>query len=265
VDWQEVLDDKGPRSECSLEDPQACTVVKGSGPHVLLVGDSHARMLGAMFTELARDHDLTLSLNVMPGCPWQEGLLIAGQNDATEATCKSLREDWYDQALPELDPDLVVLATDSRDDTEQWEGNLVAADGSDRPLPELIFDSTLRTTEKITAAGARVLIVDNMIGTGDVGAVNCLSGATRLEQCQVPMPAEAPISDAYYRIAADRIDDVFTVDINPIVCKGEPVCLPMVDGIVVWKNRNHFTTMITTHLRGEIWRSIRRTGALKGL
>ena len=62
------------RASCTADDPPACTVVKGAGPHVLLVGDSQAQMLVPMFEKLANEQDLTLSLNVLAGCPWQEGL-----------------------------------------------------------------------------------------------------------------------------------------------------------------------------------------------
>lgn len=76
---------------------------------------------------------------------------------------------------------------------------------------------------------------------------------------------EAPVSDAYYRIAADRLEDVFTLDINPIVCGRGPTCLPIQDGIVVWRDEKHLTTRITKHVRADVWKAIRRSGALKGL
>ena len=40
-------------------DPEACTVAEGSGPHVLLLGDSQAQSLVPMFERLAEEQDLT--------------------------------------------------------------------------------------------------------------------------------------------------------------------------------------------------------------
>ena len=74
VDWEAVTADYGDTGWCTADDPGECTVVEGSGPHVLLVGDSQAQSLVPMFRTLAEEHDLTLSLNVVEGCLWQEGL-----------------------------------------------------------------------------------------------------------------------------------------------------------------------------------------------
>ena len=73
------------------------------------------------------------------------------------------------------------------------------------------------------------------------------------------------LSDAIYRTADLRSDSVYTVDINPIVCHGAPLCLPVVNGTVVWKNPTHLTTDITRQHSGAVWRAVRRSGALEGL
>ena len=264
IDWRAVLDDTGPMPPCSVERPQDCVVVRGDGPHIALVGDSQARMLGPMFIRLAQEHDLTLSLNVMPACSWQAGLVNVTQPLENQRKCRSLRAEWYDDALPVLDPDLVVLATLPRDDEAEWAGNLVRDGGSDETLSELNFAVTTETLDTITAQGRRALVVTSMLGTPGMDPLDCLATATRLDQCEVPVPAETPVSDAYYRIASERSADVFTLDVNPIICVGAPRCLPVVDDIVVWKNRNHFTTMIATHFRREVWSALRATGALRG-
>jgi peptidoglycan/LPS O-acetylase OafA/YrhL len=266
LNYREIMKDLGPSGSCTESDPSACIVVKGKGAHLTLIGDSHARMLAPVFIKLAKEHDLTLSLNVMPGCPWQEDLVIKGMSERSKSNCDEKRRTWYAKTLPFLDPDLVVLATDSRDDPREWEGNLVRVSGkTDESLGQLNFDTTMETVNTIVSTGSRALIVDNMLGTDGVDPLDCLASSRRLEQCEVPMPAERPISDAYYQIAANQSDKVFTVDINPIVCVGEPLCLPVVDGTVVWRNKDHFTTKITTRMREPIWRAIKDSGALDGL
>ena len=52
-----------------------CTIVHGTGPHILLIGDSHAWMLIPAFVAVAKEEGLTLSVTVRGGCPWQRGLV----------------------------------------------------------------------------------------------------------------------------------------------------------------------------------------------
>ena len=81
IDWEQVGGSTGGQHWCPADDGAACTVRKGDGPHVLFIGDSQASTLVPMFEKLAEEHDLTLSLDVLAGCPWQEGLLNAKQAD----------------------------------------------------------------------------------------------------------------------------------------------------------------------------------------
>ena len=265
IDWEEVDTSRGPSPQCIPGDPDSCRVVDGDGLHVLVVGDSHARMLAPMFTALAEDHDLELSTNILAGCSWQHGLVVVDQTKDRQETCDALRKDWYENTLPELDPDVVVLIADGREG-EQWEERVVAADGSETSLADLLYTSTMESVDMITATGARAVIFETVMGTGPVGyPLDCLSSASRLEECQVPVPSELPLNDALYRIADERADDVYRVDINPVVCVGEPLCLPVVDGVVVWRDDNHLSTQITVRLREQIWRAVRESGALAGL
>jgi peptidoglycan/LPS O-acetylase OafA/YrhL len=263
MDWQTVLDDYGPNRSCEAKDPEACIVVEGGGPHIALVGDSHARMLGPLFVELAKEHDLTLSMNVVPSCPWQAGLRNHRPPKAHQDKCIARRGEWYDRALPQLDPDVVVLSSISYDGGE-WAEDLERDGGSEESLEDLRLSTTMETIEQIESHGARALIVKNIQTTPDMNAVECLSGARFVADCEVPI-SQPPVSDAYYRIAAERYPDVYTVDINPIVCGTGPTCLPMVDDIVVWRDDKHLTTEITTHFRQQIWQAIRRSGAVEGL
>ena len=66
--------DVGPGTPmCTPEALDARVRVRGDGAHVLLLGDSQARMYVPALEKLARRHDLTLSTNVVPACAWQLG------------------------------------------------------------------------------------------------------------------------------------------------------------------------------------------------
>lgn len=67
ADWQTVRDDKLPVPRC--DEPSGCTLVHGDGPHVLVMGDSHAVMLLPAFRLVAERESLTLSAAVLQACP----------------------------------------------------------------------------------------------------------------------------------------------------------------------------------------------------
>ena len=90
-------------------------VVEGEGASVVLIGDSHARMLEPAFRTLAEEHGLELSVQIQEGCPWQAGLVNGNRPPAEQASCQASRGDWYAEHLAELDPDLVILVSNSYD------------------------------------------------------------------------------------------------------------------------------------------------------
>ncbi len=69
--------------------------------------------------------------------------------------------------------------------------------------------------------------------------------------------------DSYYDAVAASRDGVATIDLNPVICPDTPTCLPVVDGVVVWRNKNHITGAMATHVRGQIWQAIEDTGLLE--
>ena len=70
----------------------------------MLIGDSHARMLIPTFTRIARDNNLTLSVGISGGCPWQLGVYTPN----SPARCKRYKDDLYSRVIPALQPDVVV-------------------------------------------------------------------------------------------------------------------------------------------------------------
>ena len=110
--------------------PDACTTVRGSGAHVLLMGDSNAIMFMPAFTELAKRHDLTLSLLLEAGCPWQRAIYRLNFGD--QEKCRTMKEDAYARVIPALDPDVIVVinGTDGANGIEMTEAQIAA--GRDR-------------------------------------------------------------------------------------------------------------------------------------
>jgi peptidoglycan/LPS O-acetylase OafA/YrhL len=264
LDWQSFVNDNGPGRTCTAAAPQQCVVVAGGAPNILLVGDSHARMLAPVLIALAKQHGFTLSINAMSSCPWQAQLINLAMNSQEQAQCTASREDWYRDVLPKLHPDLVILADYARDNVSIYGHSLLRAGGSNESLHQLIKDTTDETLASITKTGARALILDSII-ISSFDPLDCLSSSTHLRQCLVGVPRTPPISDSYYNAAAAHSNKVFTFNINRVACPTAPACLPMLDGIPVWRNVNHYTTEILTHFKQQIWNVILRSGALSGL
>jgi peptidoglycan/LPS O-acetylase OafA/YrhL len=263
LDWQALATDVGPQRTCPADRPRECVVVRGGAPHVLLVGDSNARMMTPAFIRLARERGFTLSLNVLSGCPWQAHLTNSARPPEEQASCTAARDDWYRRALPVLQPDVVVLVSFARDDESVYGYSLHRTGGSSERLPELLLDTTNETLDEIVATGAHALVMNSII-TSDFDPLECLAQATYVEQCAVTVPIERPISDSFYETADVRSDAVFTFDINPIVCPHAPVCEAMIGRLNVWRNVNHFGTALLVRLRDRIWSAVEASGALSG-
>jgi peptidoglycan/LPS O-acetylase OafA/YrhL len=263
IDWDSLLKSGvGPQPYCTVDAPDACVLAKGDGPHILIAGDSHANMLTPVFSKLAEKHDLTLSVNAMAACPWQSQLVNKRQPPNENDACLKVREDWYEHVLPELDPDLVILATRSRDEAEFWTPRLVRAGGSDETLPELLESTTLDTVDAIESKGPRVLLLDSL-PTGERDPLDCLATAQRMYECEVDLPSSPPASDGYYEKAAKRSKKVFTASFNDVLCVGAPHCMPVVDGVVVWRDNAHFSTEFLLSRTDQLWRKIKKSGALR--
>jgi hypothetical protein len=155
---------------------------------------------------------------------------------------------------------VVVLASYARDDPAVYGQTLKRTGGSNETLYQVIRNTTAETLARITATGARALILDDIITT-NFDPLNCLSRARFIDQCHVPTPRAERFSDTVYKAAAHHSPTVFTFDINRIVCPAAPLCDAMIDGINVWRNDNHYSTRILVHLREQIWRAMTGSGA----
>jgi peptidoglycan/LPS O-acetylase OafA/YrhL len=248
---------------CGSEDPEACTVVRGSGPHVLLVGDSQAETLVPVFERLAREHDFTLSVSVIAGCPWQEGLVNARLAQGRTEACTQARVGWYRDGLPRLDPDVVVLLDRSRDDPAEWGATLTLRDGRTLPLAEATRVATEQSLTEITAvAPAIVLQGQAMPETFD--PVECLATASRVGQCAITdrgrlSPSEQDVVD----LAADN-SRIHPLDVGEATCPTRPVCVPLVGDTVVWRDDHHYTVTWAMERRAALWEDLLGTGLLAG-
>jgi hypothetical protein len=264
VNWAAVSKNVGPTGTCGADNVAECTVVHGSGPHVLLIGDSQAQMLVPMFEKLATVHDFTLSLNVVAGCPWQEGLINLNQAPSGRAACAKARVGWYDNVLPKLHPDVVVLLDRPRDDAKEWASILKRRDGRTQPLPQATYETSRDTLGKITSVVPHTVLIQRIIVPETFQPDDCLASAQDTRQCAVPVPLAESVSDGFFQaFAAESGGKILPVDLNPAFCPGAPVCEPIVNGRVVWRDDHHLTTTYALARRDKVWDILSATGLFR--
>ena len=260
LDFRAISEDIGERHTCP-DDPEDCRVVEGAGLRVVLLGDSKARMLEPMFVALAREHDLDLWADIQEGCPWQVDLRNGNRPPDEQQACVSSRRRWYEQTLEQIEADLVVVVSNGYDNPARHGAYIERASGSDSGLAEVLLETTEESLAAVADAGATAVVVRNIF-EADQDPLDCLAAATRESQCLVPAPARDRPTDSIYDVAAVRSDRVFTLDLNPLICPGAPLCRPILGGTVVWRDRNHITAALGVELREQVWNLLADSGAL---
>ncbi len=260
VQWEQVVSDYGEVGWCTAEDPAACTVAEGDGPHLLLVGDSQAQSLVPMFEKLAEEHDLTLSLNVVEGCLWQEGLLNRKSSDEEQQNCEDARVGWYDEVLPELDPDVVVVMSRPRDDPEQWRGVIERRDGREQALARMTRRATRSTLRDLSDVAEHTLVVDRLVMPEAFDPPDCLTTVADPAECSVPVTSTMGTTDRLVHRLAGDLPGLRPLNLNPAFCPDSPVCLPVVDDEVVWRDDHHVTARYAVSRRDSVWTILEGTG-----
>jgi peptidoglycan/LPS O-acetylase OafA/YrhL len=249
---------------CTTEDLEVCVRVTGTGPRVLLVGDSQAAMFVDALETLAQEQDFTLLTNIVRGCGWQAGLV----QDATaeeQAACTASRETFYADVLPQLDVDVVVTVSLARAD-DSWSDKLSDPEGPPgETLEQMHARTASATAQVIHAAGARLVLVKALLGTNGYertgpDPLDCLARATRLGDCAVVPPLEKPFTDGILDAIAATTDETAAVDLNSVLCPDAPLCRPVIDGTVVWKDPDHVTGTFLVEHRAALWQRLEETG-----
>ncbi len=263
VDYVALSKESGALRHCSPDNVDGCRDVQDGGPTVLLVGDSQAQTFVPVFRKLAEEHHFNLDVNVLAGCPWQVQLSNAKDGAGTAAACAAARDTWYDDALPQLHPDVVVLIGRPRDDEAEWGSLISRRDGKKMSLHQAVWQTTRDTLEKTTAV-APTIVVQRSIMPETFSPTDCLASATRLDECVVTAEATPSVTDGFVSTIAMENPKVLPVDLNPIFCRTAPVCSPVVDQKVIWRDDHHYTVDYAMAQREKVWSALMATGALRG-
>jgi peptidoglycan/LPS O-acetylase OafA/YrhL len=235
------------RPDCYKAPVQRCIVSGREGPLILLIGDSHAQSLIRGFQGVARKHGMRLAIVTSPNCPWELGAvqLPIGSPPDLARVCRAHQTDWYERVVPQLQPAVVVLAHRTLDDpiTPGVVGFIGTPPirAGQPGFQERIEDATDQAIATLRADGRKIVIVEPLpTASGTFNPYTCLSTATYLDECRYVAVAQPTPLEQYFRSVADG-RDVYSIDLDPLVCPYLPICDPIVGGVVVKKDPQHIT------------------------
>lgn len=262
VDWRAIHASRGAQtSYCTLEDTTSCIGHVGtSGLNVMLIGDSHARVSAPTLLQIAQQRNFTLSYSMVPGCPWQEGVISHSMSSSETAQCLAARKAVYGGLLQKMKIDVVIL-TELPRSTGAWPGSLESATGSTLDVDQLNLQTVTSSLDAIEKAGAKALVVDSWIQRYDGDPpLDCLSGAQTVGACAM-VARPAPLIDSIvHTLAISSGGKVRTTTINDIVCPTYPVCQAVLHGIPVWRDVQHYSTEVLLDHVDEIRDRLVSTG-----
>jgi len=249
LDWAAISVDYPDLHNCYRKPVDACTLVHGTGPHILLIGDSDAAMMIPAFQQLAQTQGLTLSASVAGGCPWQQNLAInnvpvSGRTNIPE-DCRNIKQDSYQRVIPALDPDIIV-AVNLAYEKPRLASRYVGPQGESLPTnsPELeswVEQTTKDAVEQLQAGGRKLVIIEPTPLKAGFDPVGCLSKATVIEECRFIDDDGPSELETFYRGLANRHDGIWSLDLDRAVCPYLPICDPIIDHMVVRMDQAHLS------------------------
>ena len=249
-DWRAAQKEVAELPVCNGASLATCTVVKGPGPKVLLVGDSHARMYRAMLEDVAKRRGLQLSVAAMPTCGWIDGAWSA----MSAPDCKKAQEQWFGPVMAGIDPDIVILAHRVLDEPTSptilvGEGTPFLKTGTPE-FDELVEARTRATVSQLRRDGRKVVIIEPIPQPRDdeEDPLVCLSRGKGVDPCRFVAKTTPGTEERLDRSLDAEDDGVWSLDIDRLACPYLPICDPVVDGMIVRRDHTHLTVTYAASL-----------------
>ncbi|HEY5171403.1 MAG TPA: acyltransferase family protein [Acidimicrobiia bacterium] len=274
LDWRVAKNDFPPLPDCVGAPVERCTVVRGTKERVLLIGDSHAHMWLPALEQIARTDSLTLSVVAMDACPWPRGLLYTitgpfeGAQKAIDESCKRHQADWYDRVLPQLHPDIVVVAQPGFDEADFmvpliFPGGRRLAFG-DPDYEQSLIDTSAATLRIVRARVPKVVFIEPLPGTYPFNPLSCLSKGGSAAQCAHTVNAKATQLELYFRMISRQQPNTWSLDLDRLVCPRLPTCDAVVGNVIVRLDANsHLTATFARSVAPAIDRLLHSRGVLR--
>ncbi len=256
---------------CVGKPASACTSVHGTGAHIMVIGDSHARMMEPTFAKIAQQQNLTFSSASSSVCPWQRNLYPQAVADPLDASfldqCIAFKRDLYERVIPALKPDIIVAW--SNDYITRRHGVVYDASGNPMPSDGLSDETrqvkaeTERSIAELERYAKKVLIAEPVpTAPGSLDPFQCLTKSKILEACRFAVdPNPRPIDLVYRQVADNR--RVYEANFASFVCPFMPICDPVVDGTIVRFDNQHITPRYAVSLAPPMTQFLRRNQLLQ--
>ena len=246
---------------CVNKPVSTCTLVKGAGKNVLLMGDSHAWAMAPLFAEIARRENLHLSVAIDAGCPWQRQIYSTFQFES----CKRWQADLYRRVIPSLNPDVIVVVSLAYGNR----GKYAAFVNSHHE--RVGFGPVATATQASVATlstGRRDLVIVEPIPLPfrpdpDFDPLACLAKATTIEQCRYQTRRPASDLERLYRRIAKHDPKVRSLNLDKAVCPLFPICDPIVNGLIVKWDPSHLTIGFAQSLAPVVDTYLKSVGILR--
>ena len=216
------------------------------GPHVALLGDSHATRMAEPIRDLVAEQQGRLSTFLLSGCAsmTRETTGSAWGFDAEYAeTCRSVSQDMIEQIARDASIDVVVMTNRSR---------LYVSDDAERH--PLTSDMVRDTVQEFQDAGKRVIVLRDpperfaVPPQGGEGAADCPSRSEAPSDCALPRAA-AEFADPMREGGTAAGADVVSLD--DLLCT-DTQCMSRIGGVVVYSDDNHLTRSFALSLLPQL-------------
>lgn len=215
-------------------------------PRVLVLGDSHARVLIGAFDRLADHGVISLAAATKASCGWSARSIETPNDPSRSPACDRWRDGiatWLERHGDDVD--LIVTTAYTR----RMAG----------PRPEKV-QGLVDVWEPVVRSGIPVIaITDNPSLPEDTDP--CLARSDgQWSRCDVRR-AELPRRFDAHRVAAARVDGAHLVDTRPMFCR-RGVCPAVIGGVSVYRDHNHVSATYAATMAAFLHREILWTGVL---
>lgn len=243
-DWEAVRGTSKnlpPTPNCVPGRTDDCVIVEGTADTVLVVGDSHARMLLPYLIDHAERNDLTLAASIELGCGWAEGVAQFASADSGVDNCGTARPGWTTALVEAIEPDVVVLVQRERLANRFADGLDVFADPEVQALGFRKGYQTVmrRTIASLTEQGVRVVAVEETPSRPGLEPISCLAEGGSVIDCSWLTPLGPAPDEVLLRSLAEEDDLVASLDLDPVACPELPLCAPYLDDQFVYRDGHH--------------------------
>jgi hypothetical protein len=190
---------------------------------------------------------------------------VVGANTLRPEGCKKARDDIYDRVVPALDPDVIVIMNRGYEQPNQFAGylgpDLEPLDPSSRAGAAVLHAAVTSSLRSLEAPGRKIVVIEPIpYETTGFDPLACLSQAEVLAECVYSAPAQPTGLEQLYRQLDRANHQLWSMDIDTLVCPFFPICDPIVNGEVVKVDGHHLTSAFATSLAPAVESFLLRNG-----